>query len=299
MSPSSTVFHDEEITQGTPPQVVEPPPQLASPVTPAPPQVLLAPRGKDWLNEALLELSPTRPPRRTLDFVLAFGLEAVVIAVLILLPLIYTQAIDLKQLTATYLVAPPPPPPPPPPPAQNIVRASPKVQRTFTQDGRLQAPAAVPTTIAMLKEEPLPPEIGAGVGVEGGVPGGVPGGQVGGVLGGILQDNAKRVLPIAPPVVSKPRPVRVGGVVKAPVAIFNPPPQYPALARQAKIEGNVEINAVIDAQGNVVEMKVVSGHALLVPAAMQALGRWKYQPTILNGEPVAVEFIATVRFRLT
>lgn len=297
MSPLSTLTHEEETKS---PSLTE---EFAGKKTGFPDaererKPLLAARGKDWLNESLLELSTTRPPKRTWDFVFAFTFEALVIVVLILIPLIYTEAIDLKQLTTTYLVAPPPPPPPPPPPVQNLIRASNAPKRVFTQGGRLLAPTAVPSTIAMLKEEQLPPDIGGAAGVEGGVPGGVPGGQVGGVLGGILQEGAKALPPVGPTIGTRSRPVRIGGNVKPPTAINSPDPVYPVLAKQAKIQGDVLLNAVIDAEGNVVEMKVVSGHALLVPAALNAVSKWKYRPTILNGEPVAVELIVTVRFRL-
>jgi protein TonB len=258
-------------------------------------QTVLAPRGRNWLHDAMLEMSDTRPAKRTWEFVAAFAVEALVIVVLILMPLIYTQAIDLKAFTATYLVAPPPPPPPPPPPAQGLVRVA--TRRVFTQAGRLIAPTAIPQQIAMLKEETLPPDVG-GAGMEGGVPGGVPGGQVGGVLGGILQDNVKNFQPIAPPTAPR-KPVRVGGQIKPPLAVFNPAPVYPVLARQAKVQGDVLINAIIDAQGSVVEMRVVSGHALLIHSALEAVSKWRYQPTILNGEPVAVELIVTVHFRLS
>lgn len=265
------------------------------PASPKASEAILAPRGRNWLNDAMLEMSDTRPAKRTWEFVFAFVVEGLAMAVLILLPLVYTQAIDLKAFTATYLVAPPPPPPPPPPPAQSTVRVS-TPKRVFTQAGKLLAPTAIPQQIAMLKEEVLPPDVGA-VGVEGGVPGGVPGGQVGGVLGGILQENVKNFQPIAPATGPR-RPVRVGGNIKPPIGVYSPQPIYPPLARQAKIQGQVLINAIIDAQGNVVEMKVVSGHALLINSALEAVSRWRYQPTILNGEPVAVELIVTVHFRL-
>ena len=303
MSPYSTVApseeHIEQIEVGQRAPVAEPP-RRPMPERPEEPKPLLAPRGKNWFNEALLEMSTTRPPRRTLDFVIAFSFEITVIVVLILLPLMFTDAIDLRQLTATYLVAPPPPPPPPPPPAQGIVRASKAPARVFSQGGHLIAPSAVPKQIAMLKEEALPPEVGGTGGVEGGVPGGVPGGQMGGVLGGvlggILQQGAK---PPAPSTVgTRANPARVGGNVKAPVPIFNPQPAYPVLAKQAKISGSVNISAIIDAEGNVVEMKAVSGHPLLIHTALEAVSKWKYRPTVLNGEPIAVELIVTVNFRL-
>jgi protein TonB len=73
---------------------------------------------------------------------------------------------------------------------------------------------------------------------------------------------------------------------------------YPPLAKQARIQGDVVIDSVIDTQGRVTQMRVVSGSPLLVEAAMQGLAQWRYQPTLLNGEPVAVEMLVTVHFQL-
>lgn len=150
----------------------------------------------------------------------------------------------------------------------------------------------------MLKEEPLPDDPGA-MGVIGGVPGGVPGGQMGGVLGGIIGGVAgQSQLPPPPKAVASKAPIRVGGRVKAPLPISTPQPQYPALARGAKIEGDVVIDAVIDTTGNVVEMRVISGHPLLIQSAMNALKKWRYEPTYLNEDPVSVQLMVTIRFRL-
>ena len=80
--------------------------------------------------------------------------------------------------------------------------------------------------------------------------------------------------------------------------VYQGKPVYPPLARQARIYGDVIIDAVIDVNGNVVEMQVISGHPLLVPAALQALRQWKYQPTILNDEPVPVKLLVTLKFTL-
>jgi protein TonB len=169
-------------------------------------------------------------------------------------------------------------------------------KRVFTAAGKLLAPIAIPEKVAMLKEQELPPDIG--VGVAGGVPGGVAGGQMGGVIGGILQSAPHSYIPLAPPAPRPKAPIRVGGRVKAPRAISAPSPPYPILARQAKVQGNVMIDAVIDASGNVVEISVVSGHPLLIPAAIEALRKWKYEPTYLNEEAVAVRLLVTVEFRL-
>lgn len=70
------------------------------------------------------------------------------------------------------------------------------------------------------------------------------------------------------------------------------------MALQARIQGQVEVEAVLDEQGNVIEMKVVSGPPLLYQAALDALKKWKYQPTYLNDQPIAVEMLVTVTFVL-
>ncbi len=247
--------------------------------------------------EALLEASPTRPPHRTFDVVVSLMIHSVLIGILILLPLLFTEAIDLKQFTQTMLVAPPPPPPPPPPAAPAIVKVSSVSRKTFITGGKLMAPVAIPEKIAMIKEEALPPDVGS-VGVVGGVPGGVPGGQLGGVIGGILSSAPRTTLPPPPTAAAPKAPVRVGGRIREPRIINRVEPTYPTLARQARMQGDVVIDAVIGVDGRVQEMKVVSGHPLLVPAALEALSKWRYEPTYLNDEPIPVQLLVTLRFRL-
>jgi len=107
--------------------------------------------------------------------------QATFLAVLILIPLIYTEALPKASL-ATLLVAPPPPPPPPPPPAATqIVKVKPQVH--LMDAGKLVAPKAIPKEVKIIKEEAEQPDA---MGAMGGVPGGVPGGQMGGVIGGVI-----------------------------------------------------------------------------------------------------------------
>jgi protein TonB len=75
-------------------------------------------------------------------------------------------------------------------------------------------------------------------------------------------------------------------------------PVYPALARQARIQGVVVLSVVIGKDGSVQELKLVSGHPLLAPAALDAVKQWTYKPTLLNGQPVDVSTQATVNFTL-
>jgi protein TonB len=168
-------------------------------------------------------------------------------------------------------------------------------KHVFTQQGKLLAPTAIPEKVAMLKEETLAPDLG---GVGEGVVGGVPGGQLGGVIGGIVSSAHTNV----PPPIAKVdphKPVRVGGHVRPPRLLHRVEPVYPTLAKQTHMQGVVQIDAVIDTDGNVVEMRAVSGPALLIPAALNAVSQWKYEPTYLNDQPIAVQFIVTVTFQLT
>jgi protein TonB len=240
--------------------------------------------------EAMLENSPTRPPRRLGDFVVSATVQVLFLASLLLLPLYFTEALDIHQFSKTLLATPPAPAPPPPP--ATIRSAAPK-RRVLSVAGKLVAPRIIPKQVARLSEEPAGNELAAttvpGEGVPGGVPGGLPGGVIGGVLSGVAPPPA--------PIDSAPKsPIRIGGGVKAPRLIFGPEPVFPVLARQAKIAGAVVIDAVIDTQGNVVEMKTVSGPQILALAAMEALRQWKYEPTILGGEAFPVRLLITITF---
>lgn len=247
---------------------------------------------KGLFAEAMLENSPTRPPRRVGDFVVSASVQLLFLAVLLLVPLYFSAAIDVHQFNKTLLAAPPPAPAPPPPLAS--ARSVAPKRRALSVAGKLVAPRVIPHQVARLSEEPdgndLAAAIAPGEGVAGGVPGGVPGGVIGGVLSGAAP-------PAPAPISSAPKgPIRVGGQVKAPRVTSAPNPVYPVLARQARISGAVVIDAVIDTQGNVVEMRTVSGHPLLALAAMEALRHWKYEPTTLGGEAVPVKLLVTITF---
>ncbi len=223
---------------------------------------------------------------------IAYIIEVILVGVTVLIPLIYTDALPRAQLM-TFLVAPPPPPPPPPPPAAAPVR----VARRVTADDVMRAPTVIPKAIAQIRDEPDMPQ--AAVGVVGGVPGGMPGGTPGGVLGSIISAAAAAAPPPPPPpTASTPKRIRVGGQVEAAKLIFQPRPEYPPLAKMARIQGTVRLEAIISRDGTIQDLKVLSGHPLLVKAALEAVQRWRYQPTLLNGEPVEVITEIDVNFTL-
>lgn len=243
--------------------------------------------------DQMLESSPLKRKRRNpWAFFFSLLLQAVMIGVMILVPLLYTEALP-KQEMLGWLVAPPPPPPPPPPPAakQPIKR----VRRvSLMEAGKLRAPTAIPKEITIIKEEQVQ-DIDVG-GVVGGVPGGVPGGQMGGVLGGVLGGVTSSVPP--PPKVEAPKRIRVSSGVQEAKLVNRPNPIYPPIARQARITGTVLLEAIIARDGSIQNLKVIDGHPLLVQAALQAVQQWRYEPTLLNNEPVEVVTQINVVFKM-
>jgi periplasmic protein TonB len=220
--------------------------------------------------------------------VLSMVAQVVFLGVLILIPLIYTEALP-KTMMATLLVAPPPPPPPPPPPvAATIVHVKPQVH--LMDAGKLVAPKVIPKDVKIIKEDA--PDMNAGM--QGGVPGGVAGGSMGGVIGGVI-GGMGGAPPPPKPVASR---IRQGGSVQAALLINRVQPVYPPLARQTRIAGTVRLHAIISKQGSVESLEVLSGHPLLVRAAMDAVQQWRYKPTLLNGEPVEVDTTIDVIFSL-
>jgi len=102
----------------------------------------------------------------------------------------------------------------------------------------------------------------------------------------------------AGPMPTTPQRIRVGGNVQSANLLSGRPPVYPPLAKQARIQGVVKLDAVIGKEGNIQQLTVSSGHPLLVPAAMEAVREWVYRPTLLNGNPVEVITQIDVNFTL-
>lgn len=233
--------------------------------------------------------------RKTGSAVTSVLVHVFVLGALLLVPMIYTETLDVRELTQSWLVAPPPPPPPPPAAPAEALQAR-KIKPVLqTLQGKLIAPTVIPKEITRIVDSA---ELQEGYGVLGGVPGGVPGGQLGGVLGGVLGGIPSAVRGPVPPAPMPQKPVRVGGNIRPPRLIRRAEPEYPTLAKQARIQGDVRIDAIIDTSGRVVEMKVLSGHPLLVQSALDAVRQWVYEPTRLNEQPVAVVLEVTVYFRL-
>ncbi len=214
-------------------------------------------------------------------------IQVLIVGVMILIPLIYTEALPKAMLT-TFLVAPPPPPPPPPPPAA-VVHIKPQVH--LIQQGKMMAPTVIPKKVEIIKEDAAP-DVG---GVSGGVIGGVAGGSAGGVLGGIIGSTGAG---LPPPPKAQPSRIHVGGNVQAASLLHQVMPIYPAIAKTAHVSGTVILHAIIGKDGTIQDLTYMSGPPLLMRNAMDAVRQWRYKPTLLNGEPVEVDTTISVVFSL-
>ena len=183
----------------------------------------------------------------------------------------------------------PVPPPPPPPPAAKTMKAAQPSKPAPTNGPTFIAPAAIPVGIQ--------PESGIDLfddegGVVGGAEGGIPGGILGGVLGGMVTE----VMPPPPPPPAKPR--RVGGDLQAPALVHRVEPEYPLVAVAGKVAGMVILEATVNEAGAVTDVKVLRSIILLDQAAIKAVKQWRYQPLMLNGQPVPFILTVTVSFNL-
>lgn len=172
-----------------------------------------------------------------------------------------------------------------------------QIQTDLLSSGQLRTPTKIPKKVEMIKEDEAPPPMPATGGVVGGVPGGMPGGQVGGVIGSIVSATSNAAVPKFVPVT--PQRVRISQGVTRGLLIQKIEPSYPPLARAARVQGEVVLSAVIDAGGQITNLQLVSGHPMLVPAAIAAVKQWRYKPYLLNGQPVEVETTITVIFSLS
>ena len=240
-------------------------------------------------EDSLIESGGKLKTKRGWTSIISFGIQVMIVGVMILIPLIFTEALPKGQMM--FLLVAPPPPPPPPPPAAAMVQHV-KVIQTDIVNGELRTPTKIPQKIKMIQEDEAPPAM-ASAGVVGGVPGGIPGGSMGGVIGSVLSST-----PTVAPHIATPQRVRVSSGVSSGLLIRRVNPTYPPLARQARIQGVVILQAQISKDGSIENLQLVSGHPMLAPAAIEAVKQWKYKPYLLNGEPVEVETQVQVNFTL-
>ena len=222
-------------------------------------------------------------PRKAIS--LGYLVELILLGLVALIPLIHLEALPGALVSPTYLA---PPSPPAAAPRRQVVRS---VTRPVTRKW-MTAPLTIPNRIVHFNEAPaeaIKPPAGA-------VPDLVPWGD-----GRGLPEGFGGFIPPPPsPAHREPSPARlhVGGAVEAAKLVFQPHPEYPAIARMARVQGTVRLGAIITRDGTIESLEVLSGPPLLIKAAMDAVSRWRYQPTLLNGEPVEVSTEIDVNFVL-
>ncbi len=219
---------------------------------------------------------------------LSFLVQAFVVCVLILIPLLYTQALPGRQLM-TFVTLPPPPPPAPAPPRSDRARLV-ATQSEMIQEGGVRMPTRIPDKVQMITETEAPLPVSS-VGIIGAAPGSAAAGDT---IGSIM--NSTRAAVPRPAI---PARVRVSQGVQEGLLTHQVKPEYPPLARQARIQGSVILQAVIARDGTIQNLRVISGPPMLAPAAIEAVRQWRYRPYILNGDPVEVETQITVNFTLS
>jgi protein TonB len=203
-----------------------------------------------------------------------------ILLALILIPLIYPEA--LQRQTGIFLMeAPPLPPVTPPPPLQTVhpFRGAPEIQ-----DGHIFAPSKIPTTYKIL-DAPEGPPVGSNLAMDTGIPDGAP---------NIFHSQAAR--PIVHPDVKTA--VRLSAPVVAGLLLNKTLPVYPPIAKAIGMQGTVVLEAVISKSGTIENLHVVSGPAVLQQAALDAVKTWRYRPYLLDGQPVEVETTVNVVFTM-
>jgi periplasmic protein TonB len=205
-----------------------------------------------------------------------------ILVALILIPLIYPEA--LPRVAMAFLMEAPPAPAPEPKPAGHVERAV--LVQPQMQNGRLIAPSLIPHTPFVPDRQEMLPNINvANMDAEG--------------SGTSNGNNPFGSVSRRPVVREQARgPVRVSGMVAEGLLIQKILPSYPAIAKATGTQGTVVLQAKISRDGTIENLRVVSGPVMLQQAAMDAVARWRYRPYLLSGEPVEVDTTINVVFKL-
>jgi protein TonB len=248
-------------------------------------------------EQSTLSSGPTG--KRVWTTILGVTSQCAIVSFAILVPMVFPQVLPTAHLFET--LAPPLPPPAPKPLGESkperFVRTISRSRVSLTQ----YQPNQIPREVFTIVDEP------EATGVAG-VPAGF--GATDGVAGGIFQEFIRNTPHIPPPVVAPPvvKPVveapvtipryTVGGNVQLGTLLHRAEPQYPAIAKSARVSGDVELECVVGVDGHIHEVKVNSGSALLVQAAKDAAWQWVYAPSKLNGNPIEIVTILKFSFKL-
>ena len=234
----------------------------------------------------------THAPRpRTGPVLVSMAAHAALVTSVLVGAVVFVDA-PVPELPAMMAFVAPPPPPPPPAPVETpkktgTVRAA----RVPAGAAPIEPPAVVQAQSPSFDDEEDPYG-----GLEG-VPGGIPGGLSGGLEGGLSPDLAPPPPPPARPAPGKP--LRVGGAIKEPALVYSVDPVYPRAASAMGLEGTVILEALVDEEGRVTDVRVLRSNGVFDRAALDAVHQWRYSPVLLNGRPERFVLTVVVSFRLT
>jgi protein TonB len=238
--------------------------------------------------DSLLETSWAHRSRRSWTTLTSFGLQAAILGIVLFLSLLKTIEMPRAQVVSTPISLGRPDPTP----LTEHVPARGSAMQIIPISGRIMAPSHIPTSVLTGSDDTPPPAIGGG---GGGGDIGLPIGSTNGLPLSITGSRPMPVIPVAPP---PSKPVFRTSTMLQGSLIRMIKPVYPPLARSARIEGSVVLEALINKAGTIQNLHLIRGHPMLVPAALDAVKQWQYRPYILNGEPIEVETQITVNFTL-
>ena len=229
--------------------------------------------------------------RRPWPVAFSFAAQAAVTGAILMIPLINTAKLAFSPAP---LILYAPPRPVQPPPVMHQTSATPSATTQMLRQvfrPVFTAPSRIPATISMTPDPfqavdlPMSTAVGSVIPLPFGPP----------LIGA---ENKPAAVQSHPTPSTPKQPIRVGGGVQAAKLLAQPKPLYPPLARSARISGTVHLQAIIGRDGTIRNLQLVGGPPLLIAAALDAVRRWVYQPTLLNGEPVEVFTEIEVNFTL-
>lgn len=242
-------------------------------------------------EDSLFATNAPRRPQRGVAAAISFGVQAVLLGVLVLVPLVYTDALPVGTLKNYVEIPPPPgrraPDPAPSPRPRDRTTASELIGTTVLQ------PPRIPDRINVVDDRNLAPPPIDPYAVIGGPRGGGPNNST---LLNILASDMRPGAP-PPPGTTPPRIIRVSKLDEG-LLLHRVTPVYPPLARQARIQGPVVLRAMVGRDGRIQGLQVIGGHPMLTKAAIDAVQQWRYRPYLLNNEPVEIETQITMNFVL-
>jgi periplasmic protein TonB len=239
--------------------------------------------------DSVLESSWAQRSRRSWTTLSSFGLQALLLVLLMLLPILKPVALPfLKPLSAPVSLAPFRGVPL----APQMSHATAPVTSNFSNHV-LMEPSRIPILVQNPSEPEAPPQAGPSGPYIPGTTG--LGGDPNGVLNGITNIGNTVAPQPPPPVVHQ---LRISHMMEGNLLV-RVQPVYPQIARNARVQGRVVLAAVISKDGAIENLRVIEGHPMLVNAAIEAVKQWRYRPYVLNNEPVEVETQVTVNFLLS